>query len=187
MVFAFHNDTIFVFERAYKSSASSFGGPLEAEIEGIAHGPKPLHMIARLGGMHIGALSSHYLTDIPLIYGMCYDACEITYKVVYGHKIEVLKLSPSESSDDWPYRNFPPLLPYLPLRLSDVPRRENYATFAEAFPNMPGTQQAELVVAVPPPATLGVSLWGGGDGDGVTLLFECDLADRVVCATNVTT
>jgi hypothetical protein len=31
---------------------------------------------------------------------------------------------------------------------------------------------------------LGVSLWGWGGGEDVTILFECDLADRVVYASN---
>jgi hypothetical protein len=66
-----------------------------------------------------------------------------------------------------------------------MPRRCSYEEFAQAFPNMPGLQPTELVVAVPPPATLGVSLWGMGDGDDVTILFECDLADRVVYASNL--
>ena len=48
----------------------------------------------------------------------------------------------------------------------------------------PHSRRLELVVAIPPPATLGVSLWGMGDGDDVTILFECDLADRVVYASN---
>jgi hypothetical protein len=33
-------------------------------------------------------------------------------------------------------------------------------------------------------ATLRVSLWGMADGDDVTILFECDLADRIVYASN---
>jgi hypothetical protein len=48
---------------------------------------------------------------------------------------------------------------------------------------MPDEQPSELVVAVPPPATLGVSLWGSGDADDVTILFECDLSDKVVSAS----
>ena len=50
---------------------------------------------------------------------------------------------------------------------------------------MPDQQQTELVVAVPPPATLGMSLWGIGDGCDVTILFECDLSDRVVYVSNL--
>jgi hypothetical protein len=69
------------------------------------------------------------LFDIPLIYGMCYDGCDI----------EMRKMSPTQSSDGWPYPHFPALLPYVPLRVGDT-RRCTYAEFAEAFPNMPEVQ-----------------------------------------------
>jgi hypothetical protein len=52
---------------------------------------------------------------------------------------------------------------------------------------MPEKQSAEMVVAIPPPATIGLSFWDIGDGDGVTIVFECDLQKRQVRAFNVTT
>jgi hypothetical protein len=91
---------------------------------------------------------------------------------------------PTQSSEDWPYLHFPLLLPYLPLQIVEK-RAAIYEEFAQAFPNMPDTQSAELIVAVPPPATVGVSLWGIGDADDVTILFECDLADKIVSASNL--
>ena len=51
---------------------------------------------------------------------------------------------------------------------------------------MPWPQPTELVVAVPPPAIIGMSFWGGGDGDDVTIVFECDLKKREVKAYNMT-
>jgi hypothetical protein len=51
---------------------------------------------------------------------------------------------------------------------------------------MPAQQPAELIVAVPPPATIGVSLWGGADADDVTIMFACDLKKKQVSACNVT-
>ena len=185
LVFAFHDGIAFTFERAPKRTASAFGGPMADEVFGVACGPKPLHLIARLGCRHILALSRHYLSSVPLIYGMCYDACEMKYRIHSDSKIELLELKPAQSSDDWPYRDYPPLLPYLPLQLRKQ-RRSSYDEFAAAFPNMPEKQSADLTVAVPPPATLGMSLWGGGDGDGVTIVFECDFENRTVRSTNVT-
>jgi hypothetical protein len=184
LVFAYCDGTIFSFERSQTHSESVFGGPMNAEPSGIEHGPKPLHMIARLGSLHLPVLGRHHLREIPLIYGMCYDGCSIEYRIDVGSKIELRELRPTRSSEDWPYLNFPLLLPYVPLQIGET-RRCSYAEFAEAFPNMPDAQPAELVVAVPPPATLGVSLWGIGDDDNVTILFECDLADRVVAASNL--
>jgi hypothetical protein len=183
LVLAYCDGTAFSFERAQKLSASMFGGPMEVAVSGIEHGPKPLHLIARLGSGDIPPLGQHYMYSLPLIYGMCYDGCELEYRVDAGGKVELRKLRPTQSSDNWPYPHFPPLLPYVPLQIGDT-RRCSYAEFAEPFPNMPSQQPSELVVAIPPPATLGVSLWGMGDGDDVTILFECDLADRVVYASN---
>jgi hypothetical protein len=182
LVLAYCDGTVFSFERAHEHSESVLGGPMEYELSGIAHGPKPLHMIARLSSMHLSALGPR-LFDIPLIYGMCYDGCSIEYHVDSGGHIEIRRMSPTQSSDHWPYPHFPALLPYVPLRVGAT-RRCSYAEFAEAFPNMPDPPPTELVVVVPTPATLGVSLWGRGDGEDVIILFECDLADWMVYASN---
>ena len=104
--------------------------------------------------------------------------------LVHTHQIELLDLTPAASSDDWPYPHFPPLLPYVPLRLDDTPRQESYDAFAARFPNMPEQQAAELIVAVPPPAVVGLSLWGDGDASDVTIVFACDLTAKKVSATN---
>jgi hypothetical protein len=63
----------------------------------------------------------------------------------------------------------------------------SYDKFAASFPNMPEKQSAEMVVAIPPPATIGLSFSDIGDWDGVTIVFECDLQKRQVRAFNVTT
>jgi hypothetical protein len=185
LVLAYWNGTIFSFERARKHSDSVFGGPMEVAFSGIEHGPKPLHMIARLAPNDFAPSGEHQLFHVPLIYGMCYDGCTLEYRIDDVGDIELRRLQPTQSSEDWPYLHFPPLLPYVPLRLGNT-RPSTYAEFAGAFPNMPEQQPSELVVAVPPPATLGISLWGKiGDADNVTLLFECDLEDRIVAASNL--
>jgi hypothetical protein len=182
LVFAYCHGSVYSFERAHGHSASVFGGPMDYELSGVVHGPKPLHTIVRLSSMHLNALGPR-LFDIPLIYGMCYDGCDIEYHVDNADHIEIRRMSPTESSDHWPYPQFPPLLPYVPLQIGET-RSASYAEFAEPFPNMPEPQPTELVVVVPTLATLGVSLWGRGDGDDVIILFECDLADRMVYASN---
>lgn len=187
LVYAFHDQTLYKFERAERRTASWLGGPPPKEISGQPFGPKPLHQIARLGQLHIPALGAHYLTELPLIYGMHYGGCALSYRIESGHKVELLHIDPPSSSDDWPYANFPPLIPYVPLRLEDTPRSEGYDDFVQRFPNMPWPQPAEMVVAIPPPATIGLSFWGGGDGDGVTIVFECDLKANKVRAFNRTT
>jgi hypothetical protein len=180
LVYAFHDQTIYIFEQAERRAPSQFGGPLPSKIIGQPFGPKPLHHIACLSGRHIVALSGSYLQTLPLIHGMHFDGCRLSYRVESAHKINVLSIDPASSLDSWPYANFPPLLPYVPLRLQDTPRSPTYDEFASRFPNMP-PDPAELTVAVPPPATIGLSLWGhSGDWDEVTIIFECDLKNRKV-------
>jgi hypothetical protein len=186
LVFAFDGDRLYTFEAADAYSGSVFGGPLELDVVGRSFGPKPLHRIARLGAQHIPVLERDYLFELPLVYGMHYDGCRLSYRVQSSHKVDLLEIDPPSSSDDWPYPNFPPLLPYIPLRLDNTRRRVSYDDFASRFPNMPETQRAEMVVAVPPPATIGLSLWACGDGNGVTIVFECDLKMQRVTAYNLT-
>src|SRR5262249_567221 len=145
LVFAYCSGRVFSFERAQMHSPSVFGGPMTAELSGVEHGPKPLHMIASLSSEHLPPLDRHDMTDLPVIYGMCYDGCSLDYRVDVGPKAALRKLSPAQSSDDWPYSNYPLLLPRVPLRIAET-RKCSYAEFAERFCNMPRLQPTELVV-----------------------------------------
>jgi hypothetical protein len=82
LVLVFHEKKLYTFERAERLSGLHFGGPLEAEISGQPYGTKPLHLIARLGSLHISALSQFYLNQMPLVFGMHYDGCELVYHIV---------------------------------------------------------------------------------------------------------
>lgn len=134
LVFAFHADTLYTFEPAVRGSASHFGGPPPAQIYGQPFGPRPLHLIASLGARHIPALGECYFGALPLIYGMYYDGCMLSYRVQVSHKVELLQIQPATSSDDWPYENFPPLVPYIPLRLDDTPQLVVTAHLRTDFP-----------------------------------------------------
>jgi hypothetical protein len=175
LVYAFHNKTLYKFERADRRTASYFGGPLRVEFTGQSFGPKPLHQIACIGNLHLPALGPVYLVELPLIFGMHFSGCELSYRIESRRKIEILRIEPASSLADWPYPNFPPLLPFVPLRLDDTPRSESYDDFTQRFPNMPYPQPTELVVTVPPPGAVGLSLWEDGDLNDVTIVFECDL------------
>jgi hypothetical protein len=186
LVTIFFNNNVYSFERASEHSDFTFGGPLERRFSGLTPGTRPLHMVARLPLVQMRQLEPRFggVYDLPLLYGFNYSGCEIKYRIKVTGWIEILEMSPTESSEDFPYSNYPLLLPYAPLKLSGA-RRCTYPEFAQAIPNLVEEQPAELIVAVPPPATLGVSLWGpSGDSDDVTVVFECDLADRTVRAYN---
>lgn len=176
----------YTFVRANRLTSICFGGPLEREVTGLAHGPRRLHAIGCLSARVIPALSRPYISSFPLIYGMCFDGCEMIYRLVPNGPIEVVHMSTTRSLDDWPYRDFPALLPFVPLALATATPR-SYTDFAKRFPNMPDRPEGQLVVCVTPPATVGVSLWGSGDYEGVTIVFDCDLTTATVHAYNVTT
>lgn len=185
LVFAWRDGTTFSFQRARERTGSSFGGPLDRDFSGVPHGPKPLHLIALLSLQDIASQSYRFGPDVPFVYGLCYSGCELKYRLA-ASKIEVLELTPRQSLDNWPYPNYPPHLPYIPLRLVRR-QRQSYDQFADTFFNMPEKPASELVVAVPAAATIGMSLWGRyGDEDGVTIVFQCNLKDGIISATNVT-
>jgi hypothetical protein len=183
LVSAFHDGKLYEFERTYQHSASVFGGPMPSKITGQAFGPKPLHRIACMHGSDIKALSAAHIYELPLVFGMHYSGCELSYRVKYRYEIEVLRITPAESLDDWPYSNFPPLIPYVPLQLRNTPRDITYDEFAARFPNMPD-EAAGLIVCVSEPETIGLSFWE--TWSNVTVIFQCDLRSREVTSFAVT-
>jgi hypothetical protein len=183
LVYAYHDNKICEFERADQNSASVFGGPMPSKVTGQAFGPKPLHRIACLHRLDIRALSAANVRELPLVFGMHFDGCQLCYRVKDRDEIEILQITPTTSLDDWPYENFPPLIPYVPLRLKDSPRDTTYGEFAARFPDIPN-ESAELIVCVPEPATIGLSFWG--DWHNVTIIFQCDLQKREVTSIAMT-
>jgi len=115
---------------------------------------------------------------------MCYDGCRLKYQYDYG-RITILDLKPSTSSEAWPYHDYPAIFPYCALALGER-KNESWSDFAGGFPNMADEQPAELVAVVPPPMTVGVSLWGRtGDAEGVAIVFECYIDANQVSSYNV--
>ncbi len=182
----FCDGTVYSFERANEHSRFTFGGPLEARLTGmLPRGPHPLHQVARLPLFQLPELRERFgYATLSLIYGFTYEDCEIKYRIKSTGSIDILAMSPKRSSEDFPYANYPLLLPYVPLTLSEVSPC-TYAEFADETTNLVTDQPSELIVTVHPPATLGVSLWGwSGDDSDATVVFECDLAERLVKAYN---
>jgi hypothetical protein len=178
LVHAFHDGKLYEFERADEHTRSAFGGAMPRKITGQAFGPKPLHQIACLSGLDIPALSTAHIHQLPLVFGMHYDGCGLSYRVKSRNEIEILRIKPSVSLDNWPYENFPPLIPYVPLQLKDSPREISFEEFAARFTTDIPDESVELIVCVPEPATIGLSFWG--DWHNVTTIFECDLKRQEV-------
>jgi len=171
--------------RSMAHSLSFFGGPLDREATG-AHLAKPLHHIATIHLSHLQAFDNpHQARKLPLVYGLSYDSGLLRYSFEDHQRIAIAPGTLGEPTPDWPYRSYSELLPYVPLEVGK-PAQETWEEFCKRAPNLPSTQPSELVVLVPPPATIGFSMWGPvGDAEGVTLVFECALERKTVTTYNV--
>lgn len=184
LVIVHHGGQTVLLARVDEHSFSSFGGPLELPVSGMPL-PRALHHIAWLNHNQLKFLAPpRYIWDLPLVHPMRYSGGTLSYKFS-REGIEVLELDRAEPSESWPYVGFPELLPYHPIEVSSIVSEE-WAVFAERAPNLPEEQPSEVVVLVPPPQGLGFTLWGrGGDAEGVTIVFECDLSAKKVVTYNV--
>jgi len=183
-VIVYHEGTVTSLVRSGEHSSSVFGGPLEVEVRG-SRLPKPLHHIATVSLNHLKVLGPpHYVWEIPLVYGLVYSGCSVRYRLE-GGSIELSSGQLGEPTEDWPYRAYPELLPYVPLEVGST-SKETWEQFAMRAPNLPEVAPSTIVMLVPPPVTLGFSMWGrSGDAEGVTLVFECDLETKTVASYNV--
>lgn len=164
-----------------RHGGSVFGGPLELGL--VEREPRPLlHQVVALGHDALAALAlPGQVGCIPLVFGLSHSGCELEYRYDED-ELELITLEPAEPSADWPYANYPRLLPYVPLEVGSL-ERESWASFAQRAPCPPSAPSEDLVALLPPPAGLGCSLWGRmGDAEGVTLVFACAWRERRVRA-----
>lgn len=172
----FHDDKAYFLERSEQHTGSYFGGPFEGEIRGV-NPPPWLHHIAMIGPRAFPPLN-HLIGGgkIRLLYGMTYEGCELRYRNLTNH-VELISLSPTEPSADWPYVGYPPHLPYIPLRLG-----ESFDCSIDQFnelstqPSLEVTKRSEALIIIPACPSLGMSLWGpSGDLNCVQLVCRYDL------------
>ncbi|HVK57701.1 MAG TPA: hypothetical protein VM735_02890 [Candidatus Kapabacteria bacterium] len=166
--------------RADRHTGSYFGGPFEGDITGVPYGASPLHHIAQIRGA-----ACPPLTLPPLIYGICYDGCEMRYREAKHGEIDILEMEPKRPSIDWPYPNYPPHLPYFPLELE----REQTCSlkeFSELSCQPPfDALDREALIVVPPSPVLGFSIWGpSGDMECVQIVFRYDTKTQIISAMN---
>ena len=175
----------YYFEPGQQSSESIgksiYGGPLGLPLTGVAAGPAPLHHIATLSAAQLPMLGS---TSLPLLYGFQYSGCELRYQYS-TQAVDVQSLDPSESTEDWPYEDYPAQLPRLALTLAKT-QAESWQEFSARYPNLVAQQPAELVAIIPPALTIGQSLWGeDGDAEEVCVVCECELSQHTVHSYNI--
>ena len=159
-----------------------FGGELGLEVSGTPHGPRPLHRMVTLDltDDRLGVRAPDDLDQLPLVYGMCFEACALTYLLTSAQRIRLKGGWPQTSREDWPYAGYPDTLPRLGLRLLDpVPYSlDDFGEFTHQGLDL--ADPDEMIVVVPSTEDYGgVSLWGRY-GWGVQIMFYVTLADRTV-------
>ena len=174
------------FSRSGPAAGSIYGGPLGQTVTGCPFGPARLHHVASLSPSSLPFLGAppQHVSSLPLVYGFRFDGCELEYRFE-PNEIEVLRISPDRSAQDWPYPDYPPLLPYIPVEAAP-PITQDWKAFASQFSIFSEEPPAELVAIVPPAFLIGQSLWGrDGDLEGACVVFECDITRRLVRTYNV--
>ena len=174
------------YEPCQGSGVAYVGGPLEQRFVGRKFGDEPLHRVFSFTPGVLPQPSGHYLQGrLGFFYGLRYDGCHLRYLVPVqlgvnaqfvqeSDPIKVLTIQPKSSSSDWPYDDYPRLLPYVPLK--EVSRKPIDAqTFAATYSwqGIDDLSENELVVVVPTMPNLGISLWGRrGEDAAVQIIFR---------------
>jgi len=95
-------------------------------------------------------------------------------------------MNPIESSVDWPYFNYPPLLPYVPLR--EVSQSAiGLSQFADQYTwqGIDNPEEQELIAIIPAMSKHGVSMWGpAGDDESVQIIFRYNYQTHLVTTYN---
>ncbi len=133
-------------------------------------------LIAYYEGNVYRFLLDQYVFELPLFCGFCFDGCQIRYRL--GDKtpnVQLVELEPTDSTEGFPYPNYPTMFPYYPLAPIE-PTAVSVSDFMEILHQPLDITTGELIVMVPSQFALGVSLWGPhGDAEEVQTVFRVDL------------
>ena len=186
--YAYYQGKVFCFAASKQTRFSYFGGSARHVMSGLEHGPRPLHHILTIWNRDMDIQGYNFGNEIPLMYGVSFDGCDLEYKRTAHRAIEVTKISPTKSSEDWPYQYYPFLLPYVPLEIKES-RKCSIEEFGDSvMQGVRGIKDTEIIVIVPPNPEIGVSIWGlEGDANDVQIIFRYDAATGITKAYNACT
>lgn len=180
----YYANRAYFLERCNRYSPTYFGGPSDTTFTGVRSGDPQLHHLLTITGHVVVEMQDYHLYAVPLFYGFRYGGGDLTYRVTKRSSCKVIKLPEGKPSPDFPYPNYPALLPYIPLSVA----RWEYCEpeeFAELTHQGLEIKPKTMVVVVPPIFSFGVSMWGpGGDAEGVQIIFECDFESKTIKALN---
>lgn len=174
--FAYHRGKRISFIRSDQSGGSYFGGPGDDVIETCQDGPYHIHHIASISNRDVGVLGYEFGFSIPFYYPMRVDGCELSYRRTATKAIQITSLAPPEPPGvEWPfpYEGYPPLLPYIPLKVHEVEDVSLEDFSEDVMQGIEDLEKDELVFVVPPNPTMGVSLWGPWlDAEDLQIIFR---------------
>jgi len=171
-----------------KRSNTYFGGPSDFQPEhfvGLEYGPHPLQHILTISWQQIPPLREIGLTSLPFYYGIQYEGCELGYEIAragYSEFVNIEVLDPKKSSSDYPYANYPALLPYVPLKVGKR-MKLSAAKFDKLTWQGCVVEKGVLAVLVPAVDLHGVSMWGPG-GCYNQIIFRYDTKEKIFIGTS---
>ena len=171
---------------AARAGPHRFGGALALDVRG-AGGTRPaLHRVLTLSlDDPLLEFSIRGVAALPLVYGFVYDGCRLKYRVTSDRQIEMLQMSPTSPSADWPYAKYPAAFPETRFALRDDGEIEPDQIDALTWQGVSEIEPAKGVIAIVPPSqAYGVSLWGEGNEELVQVVFEIDPKAGTVTASN---
>ena len=95
---------------------SYFGGPnvgylgSEVDLPGAV-----IHHVATINVAKFGPGNIALGFSVPLLYGICHEGCELTYRKTAPAAVQITSLEPQAAEDGYPYHGYPAVLPYYPL------------------------------------------------------------------------
>jgi hypothetical protein len=182
----FTGNTAVYFAPTDEFGSAYLGGPLEQEFDGIEFGTEPLHRVFTFSPAGMTQPGSNNLqARMSLYFGLRYPACQLSYdvKVTDGvnaqyindweTKTQITAMTPVTSEPNWPYRNYPALLPYVRMKeIERVPMTPEQFAEQHIQQGLPELTAAEICVVVPAISVFGVSMWGpAGDDAGTQIVF----------------
>jgi len=171
---------------AAKAGPHRFGGPLAIEVCGADGKTPALHRVLTLSlSDPLLGFSIRGVAELPLVYGFVYDGCRLKYRVTSDRQIEMLEMSPTSPSANWPYAKYPAAFPERRFGLRDDGEIEPDQVDELTWQGVSEIEPAKGVVAIVPPSKkYGISLWGDGDDELVQVVFEIDPKAGTVVAGN---
>jgi hypothetical protein len=177
----YHRERVFFTDLIDAASARHwFGGHFDLDV--MPPGQHALHRIVTLDltDPRLGITAPENLAQLPLVYGLRVEACAFTYVVPSPRQIRIKHDWEMTATEDWPYPNYPDVLPRLGLRLRE-PVPSTLDSFGEyTHQGLDFADPDEMIVIVPSIEDYGGVSLHGEHGSGVQIIFYFTMADRTV-------